>query len=304
MGVAHNLDELKNLIGPLAVYQDYVRLTARGRRRVGLCPFHKEKTPSFSVDEENGLFYCFGCHKGGDMIQFVQEMEGVGFKEALELLARKAGVDLEWRSPGGGQRDQAPDRKERLRKCLQSARDYYRGCLVAAPKGAPVKAYVDRRGIAPATEESLQLGFAPRAGRPPGLPEEGGVHGGGGAGGGPPARARPGRVVRALPQPAHLPHRRPPGEDRRLRRARPRRRGAQVPELAREPRVPEARGALRPQLDQGLRQGEGTTGARRGLHGLPGRLPGRGAATPRRPWGRRWPRGRSASSSVTRRKRC
>jgi DNA primase len=164
MGVAHNLDELKNLIGPLAVYQDYVRLTARGRRRVGLCPFHKEKTPSFSVDEENGLFYCFGCHKGGDMIQFVQEMEGVGFKEALELLARKAGVDLEWRSPGGGQRDQAPDRKERLRKCLQSARDYYRGCLVAAPKGAPVKAYVDRRGIAPATEESLKLGFAPGQG--------------------------------------------------------------------------------------------------------------------------------------------
>lgn len=163
MGVAHNLDELKHLIGPLAVYQDYVRLTARGRRRVGLCPFHKEKTPSFSVDEENGLFYCFGCHKGGDMIQFVQEMEGVGFREALELLARKAGVDLEWRSQGGA-RDQAPDRKERLRKCLQSARDYYRGCLVAAPKGAPVKAYVERRGIAPATEEALQLGFAPGQG--------------------------------------------------------------------------------------------------------------------------------------------
>ncbi len=163
MGVAHNLDELKHLIGPLAVYQDYVRLTARGRRRVGLCPFHKEKTPSFSVDEENGLFYCFGCHKGGDMIQFVQEMEGVGFKEALELLARKAGVDLEWRSQDGA-RDHAPDRKERLRKCLQSARDYYRGCLVAAPKGAPVKAYVERRGIAPATEEALQLGFSPGQG--------------------------------------------------------------------------------------------------------------------------------------------
>jgi DNA primase len=164
MGVAHNVDELKHLIGPLAVYQDYVRLTARGRRRVGLCPFHKEKTPSFSVDEDNGLFYCFGCHKGGDMIQFVQEMEGVGFKEALELLARKAGVDLEWRSPGGGQKDQGQDRRERLRKCLLAARDYYRGALVGAPKGSPVRSYVERRGILPATEETLQLGFAPAGG--------------------------------------------------------------------------------------------------------------------------------------------
>ena len=164
MGVAHNLDELKNLIGPLAVYQDYVRLTSRGRRRVGLCPFHKEKTPSFSVDEENGLFYCFGCHKGGDMIQFVQEMEGLGFREALEHLARKAGVELEWRAPGGGQRDQGADRKERLRKCLQTARDYYRGCLVGAPKGSPVKAYVERRGIRADTEEALHLGFAPPQG--------------------------------------------------------------------------------------------------------------------------------------------
>lgn len=164
MGVAHNLDELKHLIGPLAVYQDYVRLTARGRRRVGLCPFHKEKTPSFSVDEENGLFYCFGCHKGGDMIAFVQEMEGVGFKEALEVLAQKAGVQLEWHPSGGGQRDSVPDRKDRLRKCLVAARDYYRGALVAAPKGSPVRAYVERRGILPSTEETLQLGFAPAGG--------------------------------------------------------------------------------------------------------------------------------------------
>ena len=163
MGIAHNLDELKHLLGPLTVYQDYVRLTPRGRRSLGLCPFHKEKTPSFSVDAENGLFYCFGCHKGGDMIQFVQEVEGVGFKEALEVLARKAGVTLEFRGPAGG-RDQAPDKKERLRKLLLGARDYYRGALVAAPAASQVRGYVGRRGILPATEEALQLGFAPPGG--------------------------------------------------------------------------------------------------------------------------------------------
>ncbi len=163
MGIAHNLDELKHLLGPLTVYQDYVRLAQRGRRSVGLCPFHKEKTPSFSVDLENGLFYCFGCHKGGDMIQFVQEVEGVGFKEALEVLARKAGVTLELRGPAGG-RDQAPDRRERLRKLVQEAQAYYRGALAAAPAASPVRAYVLRRGILPATEEALQLGFAPAGG--------------------------------------------------------------------------------------------------------------------------------------------
>ncbi len=163
MGIAHNLDELKHLLGPLTVYQDYVRLAQRGRRSVGLCPFHKEKTPSFSVDLDNGLFYCFGCHKGGDMIQFVQEIEGVGFKEALEVLARKAGVTLELRGPAGG-RDQAPDRRERLRKLVQEAQAYYRGALAAAPAASPVRAYVQRRGILPATEEALQLGFAPAGG--------------------------------------------------------------------------------------------------------------------------------------------
>lgn len=157
------MDELKHLLGPLTVYQDYVRLAQRGRRSVGLCPFHKEKTPSFSVDLDNGLFYCFGCHKGGDMIQFVQEIEGVGFKEALEVLARKAGVTLELRGPAGG-RDQAPDRRERLRKLVQEAQAYYRGALAAAPAASPVRAYVQRRGILPATEEALQLGFAPAGG--------------------------------------------------------------------------------------------------------------------------------------------
>jgi DNA primase len=161
MGTAHTIDELKALIDPLTVYQEYVRLTRRGRRSLGLCPFHKEKTPSFSVDTENGLFYCFGCHKGGDLIQFLQEIEGCSFPEALEILARKTGVTLARRTPAKGE---APDRKERLRKLLTGASAYYRQALVSASAGSRVRAYVKARGIRPETEEALGLGYAPAGG--------------------------------------------------------------------------------------------------------------------------------------------
>lgn len=161
MATAHTADELKALIEPQAIYQDYVKLARRGRRSVGLCPFHKEKTPSFSVDLENGLFYCFGCHKGGDLLQFIQEMEHCSFPEAMEILARKGGVSYE---PRGAGKSPAPDRRDRLRKLLQAASAYYRAALKGAPAESPVRQYVKRRGILPATEEALGLGFAPPAG--------------------------------------------------------------------------------------------------------------------------------------------
>ena len=161
MSTVHTIDELKSLMDPLAVYQDYIRLTRRGHRSVGLCPFHKEKTPSFSVDLDNGLFYCFGCHKGGDLIQFVQEMESCSFREAVELLARKAGVELALAGRGPVQ---APDRRGRLLALLESAASYYHRALTEAPPGSPVRLYLRKRDIRPETEKRLRLGFAPPAG--------------------------------------------------------------------------------------------------------------------------------------------
>lgn len=161
MGTAHSVDELKGLIDPLAVYQEYVRLTRKGKRSLGLCPFHREKTPSFSVDSDNGLFYCFGCHKGGDLLQFLQEVESCTFPEALEILARKAGVTLEMR---GQARGAAPDRRDRLRKALESASLFYRAQLAASQKSSSVWAYVARRGIGLETAKVLGLGFAPPQG--------------------------------------------------------------------------------------------------------------------------------------------
>lgn len=161
MGTAHNVDELKGLIDPLAVYQDYVRLQRKGRRSLGLCPFHKEKTPSFSVDGDNGLFYCFGCHKGGDVIQFVQELERCSFPEALEIMARKAGVTLSFTREAKGP---APDRKERLRKLLESAAAFYHKALLAASRSSVVWTYAHRRGITDEIAAALRLGYAPADG--------------------------------------------------------------------------------------------------------------------------------------------
>jgi DNA primase len=162
MTTVHRVEDLKSLVDPLLVYQDYVRLTRRGRRSVGLCPFHKEKTPSFSVDGDNGLFYCFGCHRGGDVIKFLMEVEGCSFLEAAQILARKAGVRLETRAPEGSRG--TPDRREHLFKLLAAASRFYRQAFEQASPQSAVRAYVRRRGIQPETAAKLRLGFAPPEG--------------------------------------------------------------------------------------------------------------------------------------------
>jgi len=78
-----------------AVVSEYVHLEKKGGRLWGLCPFHSEKTPSFTVDPDKALFYCFGCQKGGTIFTFIMEMEKLSFVEAVQLLAEKAGVQLE-----------------------------------------------------------------------------------------------------------------------------------------------------------------------------------------------------------------
>ena len=88
------LDELRSRVSIEEIVSEYVPLKRKGRRSWGLCPFHNEKTPSFSVDTETQLFYCFGCHKGGTVIQFVMEMERLDFSEAVKLLAERAHLPL------------------------------------------------------------------------------------------------------------------------------------------------------------------------------------------------------------------
>jgi DNA primase len=89
------VQEIKNRIDIVDLVQEYTRLKQAGRHWKACCPFHKEKTPSFIVSRDKQFFHCFGCGKSGDVFNFIQEIEGLDFRETLKLLADKAGVRLE-----------------------------------------------------------------------------------------------------------------------------------------------------------------------------------------------------------------
>ena len=117
------LDELRSRVSIEEIVSEYVPLKRKGRRSWGLCPFHNEKTPSFSVDTETQLFYCFGCHKGGTVIQFVMEMERLDFSEAVKLLAERAHLPL----PEGAPRTDPirADERERIYEANVAAARFF-----------------------------------------------------------------------------------------------------------------------------------------------------------------------------------
>lgn len=137
---------------------DYVPLKQAGRRLKGLCPFHQEKTPSFSVDPERQLFYCFGCQTGGDAFKFVMLYEKLEFPEALEFLAKRWGVPVPARSRGP--RD---DARDRLLRMNEEAATRFRSLLRDGAAGARGRAYLEKRDIDEGTSERLGIGYAPDA---------------------------------------------------------------------------------------------------------------------------------------------
>lgn len=143
------------------VVSDHVSLKRRGSRWIGLCPFHQEKTPSFSVDAERGLYYCFGCHAGGDVIRFVMELENLSFPEAVEALARRFGVQLPEATPGARARR---DSGERIRGILGEAQAWFQQQL-AGPRGEEARRELERRGFARESWSSFGFGYAPDAWR-------------------------------------------------------------------------------------------------------------------------------------------
>jgi len=136
---------------------DHVKLKKRGRKYEGLCPFHEEKTPSFSIDPDKGLYYCFGCHAGGDAINFVMQLERLSFPEAVERLARQFGVHLPPASPDARRRRQTSDR---LRTVLEEAQHWFTEQL-DSPAGAPARSELERRGYGKQTWRDFGFGYAP-----------------------------------------------------------------------------------------------------------------------------------------------
>ena len=141
----------------LDIVGDHVRLKKRGRGWEGLCPFHEEKTPSFSVDPEKGVYYCFGCHQGGDVFKFVMELEHLNFPETVERLARRYGVKLPPRSPETKKRREAG---ERQRVLLEEAQRFFADCL-EAPEGSQARSELVRRGFPKDSWTGFGFGFAP-----------------------------------------------------------------------------------------------------------------------------------------------
>lgn len=133
-------------------------LERRGRRWVGLCPFHAEKTPSFSVNAEEGLYYCFGCGASGDAITFVRETEGLGFQETVERLADRAGVLVRYEEDGAGRHDAG---RQELLDLMARAVAWYHARLQSGADAARARAYLRSRGYDAETVRFFQLGWAP-----------------------------------------------------------------------------------------------------------------------------------------------
>jgi DNA primase len=154
--------EILNRVDIVDVVSEYVALKQRGRRWVGLCPFHSEKTPSFTVTPDLGLFKCFGCGKGGDVFSFIQYRENVPFIEAMQILADRAGVDL-GRKGSGGPSSNSPTRAD-LARINDWAVGFFRGNLLAGETGRSAREYLRSREVADATAELLKLGLATDSG--------------------------------------------------------------------------------------------------------------------------------------------
>jgi len=157
-----DIDEVRTRIDLVSVVERYVTLKRAGGKLKGLCPFHQEKTPSFTVSPEIGRWYCFGsCGEGGDVFKFVQKIENLSFPEALERLALQANVTLTGRgpqgtSPGDSPRSEAGE-KDRIYKINALALRFYRDVLA---RSSVARDYLQERGLVHAIQESFSLGFA------------------------------------------------------------------------------------------------------------------------------------------------
>src|SRR5512143_623383 len=149
------LAELRSAADIVEVIGDHTRLKKAGRSWKGLCPFHNERTPSFTVDRDKGLYHCFGCGAGGDVIHFVRQIDRLDFPEAVEALASRFGVSI----PRRAARDGRIDRREKLLEAVAAAHRFYVGELERP--GNPAAAYLESRGVSGDLVRRLGLGFAP-----------------------------------------------------------------------------------------------------------------------------------------------
>jgi len=150
------VDELVSRTDIVDLVGSYVRLNKKGNNYWGLCPFHSEKTASFSVSPDKQICYCFGCHKGGGAINFLMELENLSFVEAVQQLAQRAGLQVPESDYDRGRKE----KRERLLEMNKEAARYFHSQLYS-PQGVQALDYLRRRGLSQATLTNFGLGFAP-----------------------------------------------------------------------------------------------------------------------------------------------
>jgi DNA primase len=155
----HFMDELRRRTSLSQVIGRHVKLTKKGDRYLGLCPFHQEKTPSFHVRDGDGYYHCFGCGVSGDAISFLRDQEGLGFMDAVRQLADAAGMDVPASKPQDP--EQAAKRSKSMVILDEAARQFQ---SALATGDNPAAAYLKNRGIDQSAIETFRLGFAPRSG--------------------------------------------------------------------------------------------------------------------------------------------
>lgn len=151
------IEEIKMRLSIVECIGSYVRLEKSGAHWKACCPFHQERTPSFMVNEERNMWHCFGCGKGGDVFAFVMEMEGLEFREALKMLAERAGVEL----PQYKGEEKNKETKDRLYDLLELSTKFYEKQLWDGPSKEKILAYLHSRGLSDESIKKFRLGYAP-----------------------------------------------------------------------------------------------------------------------------------------------
>src|ERR671920_1434008 len=141
-----SIDRVRDAVDMVELVGAKTDLRRVGTRWSGLCPFHDERTPSFSVNPAEKLYYCFGCGEGGDAFKFVQQTEGLEFQEAVELLAERSGVRVE-REEDDPRAEQRRRRRERLHSLLERAATFYSAYLKSSSEAQAARDYLASRGL-------------------------------------------------------------------------------------------------------------------------------------------------------------
>ena len=157
-----SLERVKQAVDIVEVISAHTDLRRQGARWVGLCPFHEERTPSFSVDAQEKLYHCFGCGVGGDTIKFVEEKEGLGFAEAVELLADRYGVELE-REQEDPRAEARRQQRRRLGELLDRTAAFYTSYLWDSEEAGKAREYLGGRGLGEEVLRAFGVGYAPSA---------------------------------------------------------------------------------------------------------------------------------------------